>query len=260
MSYGSPLLLLVVLTAILMSSLSLQHTCKAIPSSSISYLDATTARVIDEVLMQSPGFSIDQLMELAGLAVATAVMDSLPWETLPSKDILILCGPGNNGGDGLVAARHLKHFGLVPSIIYPKHNQDSLFINLVQQCRDLHVQFLDTPSEGFQGFSIVIDALFGFSFKGPTREPFTQFITHLATSQVPVLSVDIPSGWDVEQGDVFNTGFLPAAVISLTLPKLAMKNYNGIHYIGGRFVPPHVVSQFNLQLPDYGFGSSQVSQ
>lgn len=55
------------------------------------------------------GFSIDQLMELAGLSVASSILAEYP----PSKygKILIVAGPGNNGGDGLVAARHLYHFG-----------------------------------------------------------------------------------------------------------------------------------------------------
>jgi len=68
--------------------------------------------------MATPGFSVDQLMELAGLAVATAVHKQYAGAT-PLR-VLVVCGPGNNGGDGLVAARHLRHFGHVPSVVYPK--------------------------------------------------------------------------------------------------------------------------------------------
>lgn len=62
---------------------------------------------VDEQLMGPLGFSVDQLMELAGLSVACAVAA----ESTPSARVLLLAGPGNNGGDGLVAARHLHHFG-----------------------------------------------------------------------------------------------------------------------------------------------------
>ena len=67
------------------------------------------AAKIDEELMGPLGFSVDQLMELAGLSVACSVYAEYP----PSshKRILVIAGPGNNGGDGLVAARHLYHFG-----------------------------------------------------------------------------------------------------------------------------------------------------
>lgn len=62
---------------------------------------------VDEELMGPLGFSVDQLMELAGLSVACAVHA----EASQAAKILVLAGPGNNGGDGLVAARHLHHFG-----------------------------------------------------------------------------------------------------------------------------------------------------
>ena len=61
----------------------------------------------DELMGPQSGFSLDQLMELAGLSVASAVAAEYP----PDRRILVVAGPGNNGGDGLVAARHLRHFG-----------------------------------------------------------------------------------------------------------------------------------------------------
>lgn len=75
--------------------------------------------------MSAGAFSIDQLMELAGLSVSQAVYKVHP----PSKgrNILVACGPGNNGGDGLVAARHLHHYGYKPFIYYPKRSKNELY-------------------------------------------------------------------------------------------------------------------------------------
>lgn len=67
------------------------------------------AVAIDEELMGPLGFSVDQLMELAGLSVACSLAAEFPASS--HKRVLVLAGPGNNGGDGLVAARHLVHFG-----------------------------------------------------------------------------------------------------------------------------------------------------
>ena len=64
---------------------------------------------IDEELMGPLGFSVDQLMELAGLSVACSVAVEYP--AASHGRALVIAGPGNNGGDGLVAARHLRHFG-----------------------------------------------------------------------------------------------------------------------------------------------------
>jgi periplasmic divalent cation tolerance protein len=70
--------------------------------------------------------------------------------------------------------------------------------------------------------------------------------------------VDIPSGWDVDKGDVFGTGLVPAAVVSLTLPKRCMMGYQGTHYVGGRFMPPALAKGLGLTMPDYGHGVAQV--
>lgn len=70
------------------------------------------AQKIDEELMGPLGFSVDQLMELAGLACAVSLATEYP-VSIHSR-VLVISGPGNNGGDGLVAARHLHHFGYQP--------------------------------------------------------------------------------------------------------------------------------------------------
>ena len=78
------------------------------------------AKAVDEELMGPLGFSVDQLMELAGLSVASSILAEYP----PSKfsRVLIVAGPGNNGGDGLVAARHLYHFGYKGiQVLHVKH-------------------------------------------------------------------------------------------------------------------------------------------
>ena len=102
--------------------LSLAPAVRALASSTMSggscggmkLLTQAEAIAVDEDLMQTPGFSVDQLMELAGLSVAAAVHDAYP----PGRRVLCVCGPGNNGGDGLVAARHLLLFGYEPTVVY----------------------------------------------------------------------------------------------------------------------------------------------
>lgn len=93
----------------------------------------------------------------------------------------------------------------------------------------------------------------GFSFKPPLRRPFDRILSLLGSSSAPILSVDIPSGWDVERGrqkletepddqgrtDVVET-FMPDALISLTVPKLGVGEFKGKHWLGGRFVPEYV--------------------
>ncbi|CAM9739720.1 unnamed protein product [Laminaria digitata] len=225
------------------------------PSAGISLLNAEDSAALDKDLMTTPGFSIDQLMELAGLSVACAIAKVYP----PSSSVLIVCGPGNNGGDGLVAARHLWQFGYKPTCLYPKPTSRQLFTNLVEQCKQLGIEFLPTcPSaEGLGAYDVVVDAIFGFGFKGDPRPPFDTILEDLSKCSTPVVSIDVPSGWSVDEGDATGGGLKPQMLVSLTAPKLSARFFEGPHhYLGGRFVPPGIVSKYSLKLPAYP-GSEQ---
>ncbi|XP_030528524.1 pyridoxine/pyridoxamine 5'-phosphate oxidase 1, chloroplastic isoform X1 [Rhodamnia argentea] len=230
--------------------------------SSISYLTQREAAEIDENLMGPLGFSVDQLMELAGLSVATSIAEA--YKASEYKRILAICGPGNNGGDGLVAARHLFHFGYKPCICYPKRTPKPLYTGLVTQLESLRVPFLsveDLPSDLSSEFDILVDAVFGFSFHGAARPPFDDIIRRLAgmrksdqanKKSPAIVSIDIPSGWHVEEGDVSGEGIKPDMLVSLTAPKLCAKQFRGPHhFLGGRFVPPPIAEKYNLRLPPY---------
>ena len=110
-------------------------------------------------------------MELAGLSCAHAISDAY-FKKNHQLRTLILCGPGNNGGDGLVCARHLSlldGFGN-PDIFYPKRTDKPLFNGLVSQCEKMGLSFIEElpTTETLNGnYDIIVDALFGFSFKPP---------------------------------------------------------------------------------------------
>lgn len=240
----------------------------------VSFLGQEAARELDQDLMSPElGWSIEQLMELAGLSCACSIAEQYN----KSSRVLILVGPGNNGGDGLVAARHLHHFGYDVTVCYPKRNDAPLFRGLVNQLESLNIPFLDVDtvvgtSLVTQGYGVVVDGLFGFSFKGQPKAPYDRLIVAMTNAMkerndmcskgkeisFAVVSIDVPSGWDVEQGD--SSGLYPIhpdMLISLTAPKLCAKFFKGkYHYLGGRFVPPGILEKYNLSLPEYP-GSSQ---
>lgn len=236
------------------------------------YLNAKDAASLDIELMSQPGYSLEQLMELAGLSVAEAVYQVVPPPPITSSDnkkpnILVVCGPGNNGGDGLVAARHLKHFGYDCTVVYPKPSKGIHFLNLVEQLHNVNVPILSEmpfDEKELNSYDAVIDALFGFSFKGPPREPLASCLNTIIRMQneydTQVISVDIPSGWNVNEGDVDDIGFIPDVVISLTAPKLCIQQFiNGRHFIGGRFLPDTLATKYNIKMPPYP-GVSQVME
>ncbi|EJT98745.1 YjeF N-terminal domain-containing protein [Dacryopinax primogenitus] len=237
---------------------------------SMRYLTAHLAQEIDAKLMGEAGaFSLDQLMELAGLAVAQALAASF---SIPKYTrVLVCCGPGNQGGDGLVAARHLSHFGYKPTLYMPKTGNKDIYQRLHKQCTNMSIPTLPASADlpaSLKSQDLILDAIFGFSFQGPLRAPFSRILPLLRDSGLPMLSVDIPSGWEVERGPVplqseegedLGAPLDPEVLISLTAPKLGVKGYRGRHWLGGRFVPPAMEREWELNLPEYP-GSEQIVQ
>ncbi|KAH9035595.1 YjeF N-terminal domain-containing protein [Lactarius hengduanensis] len=226
---------------------------------SIRYLTARLAQQIDEELMGAAGaFSLDQLMELAGLACAQTLATVYDKERYPR--VLVCCGPGNQGGDGLVAARHLGMFGYKPVIWMPKPGSKDIYKRLHKQCANMDIPTLpasdpsqaeSTLSTALASSDVVLDAIFGFSFQPPVRAPFDAALPLIARANVPIVSVDIPSGWDVERGDAEGRGLRPDVLVSLTAPKEGVRRFAGRHFLGGRFVSRSVEERYELNLPGY---------
>ncbi|CAH7689834.1 YjeF N-terminal domain-containing protein [Phakopsora pachyrhizi] len=233
----------------------------------ISYLNQSVSKQIDIDLMGSEfNFNIHQLMELAGLSCAQVI--NRVYEPSRFLKVLICCGPGNQGGDGLVAARHLWHFGHSPTVYYPKQTEKDLYKNLLKQCENLRIPIVsgfDEPGDGFkelvEASDVIVDSIFGFSFRPPIRVPFESTIRYLKETKRPIVSIDIPSGWDIENGKdlIGDEGLIiqPDVLVSLTLPKLGSKDFKGRHFLGGRFLPPGIVEKYQLKVPNYP-GSDQI--
>ncbi|XP_073903926.1 NAD(P)H-hydrate epimerase isoform X2 [Castor canadensis] len=200
-------------------SSSARRDSEAMASTAVKYLSQEEAQAVDQELFNEYQFSVDQLMELAGLSCATAIAK-----------------------------------GYQPTIYYPKRPNKPLFTGLVTQCQKMDIPFLDEmfPESMMidELYELVVDAIFGFSFRGDVREPFHNILNVLSGVTVPIASIDIPSGWDVEKGN--SGGIQPDLLISLTAPKKSATQFTGrYHYLGGRFVPPALEKKYQLNLPSY---------
>jgi NAD(P)H-hydrate epimerase len=109
----------------------------------------------------------------------------------------------------------------------------------------------------FKSADHIVDALFGFSFKPPIRDPFPAVIQLLSQTKLPVTSVDIPSSWDVDEGPAPDNKFHPSNLVSLTAPKPAAKFFHGRHFVGGRFIGKEFANKYQFDIPDYA-GIDQV--
>jgi len=230
----------------------------------VKYLTRKEAIAIDDELMdEDGGWSLPVLMELAGKSIADALYDAYPpkgAEPHPVNgnclsSVLVLCGKGNNGGDGLVAARHLKMYGYDVQVVYPERKNVEPFRGLVTQLKNFDVNVNLGMPGGAYGLSLIVDCAFGFNYKKPLRAPWDMILKQLTNPEffgdLPCVSVDVPLGWDVNRGPDEKSELptlQPDMLISLTAPKGCAISFQGQHYLGGRFVPYRMNIKYQLGL------------
>lgn len=221
----------------------------------VKYVTLSEMKHIDEELFTKYKYSVEQLMELSGLSCAMAIAKSYPVKDFGYKQILVICGPGNNGGDGLVCARHLKFFGYRPVIYYHKKKPSKpIYCKLMYQCELICVPVLDSlprKRELACNYKLIVDALFGFGFKPPVKREFCAPVTLMKNAEIPIVSIDVPTGWSVDGGKS-EEPLEPQMLVSVAVPKLCSKEFSGqYHYLGGRFVPSKLAEKFKLNLPTF---------
>ena len=174
------------------------------------------------------GASFKELMENAGRAVATFILDEVP----DARRVVVICGKGNNGGDGYVAARHLAASGREVAVLLLGR-----CIEVQGEAAEMLAAMSTPPSEineASQLNSIVItnlcdaadlfvDAVLGTGFQPPLRGLATAARDLLLRyPETPIISVDLPSGWEADNRAFTQPGAFPSdAVVTFTAPKLA---------------------------------------
>ncbi len=183
------------------------------------------------------GVSILELMENAGRGVADLARRTFG---VMGKRIVVACGTGNNGGDGLVAARHLKDESRV-TVILAKGRADFVTTESLTNFERLGPQ-ADVVERGagaerlFREADLIIDALLGVGLEGEIREPYATLIHQMNASGKPILSVDVPSGFGAA------TVVKPTATAALLDVKEGMTDENsGTIHVVDIGMPPDVM-------------------
>ncbi|XP_038595822.1 yjeF N-terminal domain-containing protein 3 [Tachyglossus aculeatus] len=223
----------------------------------IKYLSKVEAAAMEKELIEDYKFGRQQLVEICGHACAMAVTKVFPVASLPKKQptVLVVCGPEQNGAIGLVCARHLRVFEYEPTIFYPKRSLDALYRDFTTQCEKMDIPFLSYLPTEVQlindAYNLVVDAILGPGVDpAEVKEPYTSILATLKQIKIPIVSLDIPSGWDVETGS--DDGISPEVLVSLAAPKKCADRFSGkYHFVAGRFLPYDVQKKFDLNLPGY---------
>lgn len=200
---------------------------------------ACDARRLDEAAMQDYGIASALLMENAAIAARDVIQSR--WG-IASKRVLVICGCGNNGGDGFALARHLYSCGAMLTILLAG-DEDKISGDAranYQSARRLPLELLDlnsmpdnSPEIHFNRFDIIVDALFGTGLSRNIEGQMEALINTINDAKVPVLSLDIPSGINSDSGEVLGCALKAEATVSFGILKRGNLLYPG-HRLGGQ--------------------------
>jgi ADP-dependent NAD(P)H-hydrate dehydratase / NAD(P)H-hydrate epimerase len=181
--------------------------------------DAEGMRAVDRWAIEDQGTSSLELMENAGRAVAEAVA-----RLAPQGPVLVVCGKGNNGGDGLVAARLLRGMGFEAEalLLWPA---DELSEDAAANLGRLGggVEIGDDIAARLAGSGAVVDAIFGTGFSGAPRQPAAAAIAAIGDCGAPVVACDVASGVDAATGEV--AGAVVEADVTVTFHGAKVGHY-----------------------------------
>jgi hydroxyethylthiazole kinase-like uncharacterized protein yjeF len=178
------------------------------------------------------GVPVAKLMEAAGEAVARFCLRRYSGDAL----VVVLCGKGNNGGDGMVAARKLAEAGhtvrlvLLGAAAELKGDAERAFYAARIEKAGVEPSGVEVREvadeaglrEGLAGAELIVDAVLGTGFKPPLRGLAVAARDAVAKMQVPVVAVDLPSGWNADSMEMHAEGaFRADAVVTFASPKLA---------------------------------------
>lgn len=200
----------------------------------------------DDRMKACDAFTIEQigvpsavLMERAALAVSMEVQSFLKTECSgllrgSSPRILVVCGSGNNGGDGYACARILKLWGM-DAVVLEAGNPEHMTEETRRQrriCMNVGVEFANPDQVGFSDFHLIVDALFGIGLSKNVTGKYEALIQEINESKVPVISVDIPSGISAGTGAVCGTAVKAAVTVTMQCRKPGHLFYPGAFYTG----------------------------
>jgi NAD(P)H-hydrate epimerase len=209
-----------------------------------SQLPAVTAdemREVDRLMVEEYGVQIEQMMENAGRSLANLVREILG-DMVRDKKILIAAGKGNNGGGGMVAARHLHNWGADVTLILNNTHVKGVPGTQMNIIKNFGIEIKTGEKvikylRKFKG-EAVLDSLIGYGLSGAPREWTAEVIKALNSIQTPVISLDVPSA---------------SVTMTVALPKVGLIKPNadvvGDLYLADIGVPNRLYKEIGIEIP-----------
>jgi NAD(P)H-hydrate epimerase len=223
----------------------------------IPALDEAEMREVDRIAVEEFQLGILQMMENAGRNLALYAM--MEYLENPNARICILAGSGGNGGGGLCCARHLHNHGYAVDIILSKETPSLRGAAKTQMGILEAAGILPTSakraSQSLASSELIIDALIGYSLKGPPQGEIKRLINLANTASAPVLSLDLPSGLQATSGETLGVAINATSTLTLALPKTGLRMYAGALVLADIGIPRELYQRLGLDIPPFPPGS-----
>ena len=217
--------------------------------------DAAAQRALDEWAIHEREIPSLELMERAGEGLADLVL------SLESRGrVAVVCGKGNNGGDGLVCARLLRQKGLECDVLLltaPEELSGDARTNLERLVGPGPVEF---APEALRGAAVIVDAILGTGFSGPPRDPAVGAIRAIneGGDRAAVVACDVPSGVDASTGEVAGEAVVARATATFNAAKPGLWISPGKQHAGEVTVVDIGIPAGGPGDPDVGLISNRV--
>lgn len=221
---------------------------------SLLLLRSTALRALEQAAIERG----EALMERAGLAAANAARGMLKTPRYFPARVLVLAGPGNNGGDAMEAAVHLRQWGAAVTVCFAEEPgrlpPDAARAHAKWSARSGAEVTRTLPNPG--DFDLVIDGLFGIGLTRPLRAPYADWIATVNEAATPVLALDVPSGLDADTGRVMGGAVRATRTVTFIADKPGLRTLSGPEHAGVIEVAP---LQLRFEAPAYGESGSLLS-
>lgn len=202
-----------------------------LPANAVPSVTAEEMRDVDAAMTRGFGIDLVQMMELAGFHLAELAVSL----AATAASITVLSGSGNNGGGGLVCARHLANRGYTPRVIFDRDLHELPEVT-ARQAHALTRIGVELSRRDLAPTDLVIDALIGYGLKGAPAGRARQLIDAANRCDAPTLSLDVPSGLDPSTGRPSPACIEADATLTLALPKTGLLTVQARRFVGRLFL------------------------
>jgi NAD(P)H-hydrate epimerase len=202
----------------------------------VVYVTAEEMRRIDDVAIREFQVDVLTLMENAGRATAILARQMLRGTTI-RKRVACLVGGGNNGGDGMVAARHLANWGADVEVMVgtTKDRMKSVPLGQLNILEKMGIPILSTDYT-MKDYDLLIDGLIGYGLEGNPRDRIAMLIKDANASGRATLALDLPSGMNATTGEAYDPCIKANATLTLALPKTGFLAPGASAYVGDLYL------------------------